>query len=149
MASTTQDQERTPLQWATACHERMKGNSGIYDILLQDITLVSAERCKIVAHLPVAQVHVNSRGTLHGAVSATITDWAGGMAIATTGRDKTGVSTDIHVSYVSSAKVGDLLVIEASASKVGGTLAFTSINIRKENGDVVATGTHTKYVKVA
>lgn len=149
MASAPTDQERTPLQWAEACHARMKGSSAIYDFLLADITLVSAERCRVVARLPVEKQHVNSRGSLHGAVSATITDWAGGMAIATTGREKTGVSTDIHVTYVSGAKVGDVLLIEALASKVGGTLAFTTINIRKENGDVVATGTHTKYVKVA
>jgi hypothetical protein len=38
-----------------------------------------------------------------------------------------GVSTDIHVSYLSSAKLGDELVITATADKVGGSLAYTSI----------------------
>ena len=148
MASTSAEQDRTPLQWAEACNTRMKGNSAIYDFLLNTIELVSAEHGKAVARLTVEKCHVNSRGTLHGAVSATLTDWAGGIAIATTGREKTGVSTDIHVTYVGTAKVGDVLTIETHASKVGGTLAFTSIEIKKEDGSVVATGTHTKYVKI-
>ena len=74
------------------------------------------------------------------------------MAIASTGLDKTGVSTDIHTSFVSTAKEGDWLEIEGRASKVGGTLAFTTVEIRKVfdysgPGPVVCTGTHTKFVK--
>ena len=81
-----------------------------------------------------------------------MTDWAGGLAIATHGREKTGVSTDIHTTFMSTAKEGDELEIEGRANKVGGTLAFTSVEIRKVGGDgascVVSVGSHTKYVKV-
>ena len=80
-------------------------------------------------------------------MSACLTDWAGGLAIASTGLEQTGVSTDIHTSFVSTAKSGDVLEIEGKASKVGGTLAFTTVEIRKGGGGVVCTGTHTKYVK--
>lgn len=69
------------------------------------------------------------------------------MAIASTGRDKTGVSTDLHTSFVSSAKEGDVLVIEGRVSRVGGTMAYTSVEIRKEGGEVVATGLHTKFMR--
>lgn len=71
------------------------------------------------------------------------------MAIASTGLIKTGVSTDIHVSYVSSAKSGDLLTIEGTANKVGRNMAFTTVTIYKgdaENRSVVAHGTHSKYI---
>ena len=95
--------------------------------------------------------HLNSKGTLHGTVSACLTDWAGGLAIATHGREKTGVSTDIHTTFISTAKEGDVLEIEGRANKVGGTLAFTSVEIRKVGEDgassVVSVGSHTKYVK--
>ena len=57
------------------------------------------------------------------------------------------MSTDIHTSYVSTAKAGDVLEIEGKASKVGRTLAFTTVEIRKAGGGLVCTGTHTKYVK--
>lgn len=103
----------------------------------------------MVAKLPVAANHLNSKGGLHGSVSATIVDWAGGMAIASTGLEKTGLSTDIHVSYVSTAKLGDTLTIEGRTSKVGRNLGFTTVTILKGEGDqrtVVAHGTHTKYI---
>lgn len=129
----------------------MKPHSPLYNFLLSDIDIVAAEKGTITAHLKVKAVHLNSKGTLHGTVSTCLTDWAGGLAIASHGLEKTGLSTDIHTSYVSTAKEGDCLEIEGKASKVGGTLAFTTITIRKLTsttpGPVVATGTHTKYVK--
>ena len=90
---------------------------------------------------------MNSKGTLHGTVSACIIDWAGGLAIASTGRDKTGLSTDIHTTFTSTAKEGDLLEIEGRVTKLGSSLGFTTIEIRKKDGGVVANGTHTKYIK--
>ena len=74
------------------------------------------------------------------------------MAISTFDlRDKSGVSVDIHVTYQSGAKLGEELEIEGVAERVGGSLAFTKISIYKveggERGKVVATGTHTKFVK--
>ncbi|KAL8938818.1 MAG: hypothetical protein Q9211_003028 [Gyalolechia sp. 1 TL-2023] len=128
---------------------RMKPNSPIYTFLLDDVVLVSATEGNIKAHLKVLPVHVNSKGTLHGVVSSCLMDWAGGMAIASTGADNSGLSTDIHTTFVSTAREGDLLEIEGKASKVGASLAFTTIEIRHagQGGEVVAHGTHTKYVK--
>ncbi|KAL8728656.1 MAG: hypothetical protein Q9181_005269 [Wetmoreana brouardii] len=128
---------------------RMKPNSPIYSFLLGNITLVSATKGQIMAHLKVLSVHVNSKGTLHGVTSSCIMDWAGGLAIASTGLDNSGVSTDIHTTYVSTAKEGDLIEIEANANKVGASLAFTKIEIRHagDEGKVIAHGTHTKYIK--
>ncbi|KAK0636108.1 HotDog domain-containing protein [Bombardia bombarda] len=133
---------------------RIRPNSAIYAILLSDIRIVSAARGRIVAHLTLADVHLNSKRILHGAVSGTLCDWAGGLAIAAaTGLDKTGVSTDMHVSYVSTAKEGDVLEIEAWVSKAGRSLGFTGFEVRRGvtgddgvRGPVVATGSHTKYL---
>lgn len=110
---------------------------------------MSADNGSMVAELEVVENHLNSKGGLHGSVSATIVDWAGGMAIASTGMEKTGLSTDIHVTYVSTAKLGDVLTIEGNASKVGKNLGFTTVSISKGQGEkkqVVAHGTHTKYI---
>jgi acyl-coenzyme A thioesterase 13 len=58
---------------------------------------------------------------------------------------------DIHVTYQSGAKVGEEIEIEGIAERVGGSIAFTKIGIYKvedgKRGKIVATGTHTKYVK--
>lgn len=129
--------------WTGMCPQ-----SPIYTFLLKDIELVSASHGTVKAHLELQHVHINSKGTLHGAVSACITDCFGGLAIASTGLDQTGVSTDIHTTYVSSAKQGATLEIEAKAHKVGRSVAFTTVEIRHKDGAMIATGTHTKYVKV-
>ncbi|MCJ1434797.1 hypothetical protein MMC27_004167 [Xylographa pallens] len=126
---------------------QMRPKSAIYRVLLNDIEIVSASNGTMKARLLVLPVHLNSKGTLHGTVSTCLTDWAGGLAIASTGLASTGVSTDIHTTFVSTAKEGDWLEVEGRATKVGGTLAYTTIEIRKETGGVVATGSHTKYVK--
>ena len=78
---------------------------------------------------------------------------AGGLAIASYDlREKTGASVDIHVTYQSSVKEGEEIEIEGIAEKVGGSLAFTKVNIFKveggQRGKPVATGTHTKFVRV-
>ena len=142
-----------PVDSAELAHVRsywanMWPNSPIYTFLLKDVELVSASHGRVLAKLKVQPVHMNSKGTLHGTVSACITDGFGGLAIASTGVNNTGLSTDIHTTYVSTAKVGDIIIIEAVASRVGKSLSFTNVEIRHEGGAVITTGTHTKYVKV-
>ena len=71
------------------------------------------------------------------------------MAIATHGLEQTGLSVDIHVSYISTAKENDILTIEGKTTKVGRNLGFTTVNIFKGEDDnltLVATGSHTKYI---
>ncbi len=130
----------------------LRNKSPIYQFLLDDVDIFSASTGRVKANLKVLQVHLNSKQTLHGTVSACLVDWAGGLAIASTGLEKTGVSTDLHTTYLSSAKTGDVLLIESTATKVGATLAFTTVLIQRVNDDgshsPIASGTHTKYVAV-
>jgi acyl-coenzyme A thioesterase 13 len=130
-----------------------KPSSPIYQFLLEDIKITHASKGLVRARLPLTNNHVNTHGGIHGSVSATLIDWVGGIAIAAwDNRSKTGVSTDIHISYQSSAKDGDTVEIEGKAGKVGGTLAFTTATIWKvvdgKPGPIVATGSHTKFVKI-
>ena len=129
-----------------------KPHSPIYAFLLSDLTLTYASKGVVRARLQLTTNHVNTHGGIHGSVSATLVDWVGGMAIAAWDhRDKTGVSTDIHVTYLSSARDGDVIEVEGRANKVGGSLAFTTATISKVvdgvPGPVVASGTHTKFVR--
>lgn len=126
--------------------------SPIYAFLLTPVRIVGASKGHVVARLPLSENHMNSMGSIHGSVTATIIDWMGGMAISSWDlRTKSGVSVDIHVTYQSGAKTGDEIEIEGIAERVGGSLAFTNINIFKvedgKRGRVVVTGTHTKFVK--
>jgi len=126
--------------------------SPIYAFLLTPVKITSATKGHVIARLPLSPNHMNSMQSLHGSTSAAIVDWMGGMAIASVDlREKTGVSVDIHVTYQSGAKSGDEIEIEGIVEKLGGSLAFTKVNIYKvedgERGRVVVTGTHTKFVK--
>ncbi|PSK46230.1 hypothetical protein B9Z65_5198 [Elsinoe australis] len=125
----------------------------IYQLILSTVRIESVTKGYVLFRLDIEKAHLNSKGGIHGSVSATIVDWAGGLAIASYDlRNSTGASIDIHVTYQSSVKEGDEVEIEGIAEKVGGSLAFTKINIFKvedgKRGRAVATGSHTKYVKV-
>jgi acyl-coenzyme A thioesterase 13 len=141
------------LSHVRSIHEnRLLPLSPIYSFLLTPIQFVSATSGVVVARLPISRTHTNSKGGIHGSVSACIVDWVGGLAIASADmRDSTGVSTDIHISYVGLAKEGDTIEIEGRARKVGGSLAFTDATIWKlvdgQRGPIIATGSHTKYVR--
>ncbi|KAB8255880.1 HotDog domain-containing protein [Aspergillus pseudonomiae] len=149
--NTQQYNMDSELQQVRKSWERIRAASPIYAFLLNDIEIYDAEKGVFHSRIQVASHHLNSKGTLHGVFSACVTDWAGGLAIASCGLDSTGVSTDIHVNYLSTATTGDWLEIEGRANKVGKSLAFTSITISKraETGQttIVAHGTHTKYIK--
>ncbi|KAK4574224.1 hypothetical protein LTR86_001985 [Recurvomyces mirabilis] len=128
--------------------------SPIYAFLLTPVKITSATKGHVIARLPLSANHMNSMQSLHGSTSAAIVDWMGGMAIASVDlREKTGVSVDIHVTYQSGAKSGDEIEIEGIVEKLGGSLAFTKVNIYRvedgKRGRVVVTGTHTKFVKGA
>lgn len=153
MASLTAENSPETLAHVEAFWQARKPHSPIYAFLLSDIQLTHASKGLVRARLPLTKNHINAHGGIHGSVSATLIDWVGGMAIAAwDNRTKTGVSTDIHISYQSSAKDGDTIEIEGIAGKVGGTLAFTTATIYKvvdgKPGPIVATGSHTKFVKV-
>ncbi|KAF7324100.1 4HBT domain-containing protein [Mycena kentingensis (nom. inval.)] len=127
-------------------------SSPIYKLLLSTIVLDSASAGRVSLKLIVLPIHVNSKSVLHGSLSATIVDLVGGLVVASTGSPKTGMSTDMHVSFVAAAREGDTLCIEGIAERVGGTLAFTRVRIEKQDvgtgaRSLVATGSHTKYLK--
>ncbi|KAF7517712.1 hypothetical protein G7054_g13719 [Neopestalotiopsis clavispora] len=75
------------------------------DLMLKyAIRIHAATQGNVKARLRLTETHVNSSGGIRGSLSATIVDWTGGMAIATWDlRDKTDVSVDIHIRYLSSA----------------------------------------------
>lgn len=135
--------------WATKIHA-----SKPYALLIPGITLTSASvEGRVTGEMTLEPHHVNSLGGIHGTTSAAIVDFAAGMAIvAKSGGEKTGVSTDIHIAYVSSARVGDVIEVECWVNKLGRNMAFTNVEIRKKGGDgkggrkVLVTGSHTKYV---
>jgi acyl-coenzyme A thioesterase 13 len=91
--------------------------------------------------------NLNRLKILHGGTIASLVDLGGSLAVASTGRWATGVSTDINVSYLKSGgREGDTLRCLALCDKIGKSLAYTTVSLRNTSGDLVARGSHTKWV---
>lgn len=126
--------------------------SPIYGTILSTISLASVKKGTVVTRLVLEDIHVNGRGGLHGAVSATIVDFVTGLAIASWDlREATGASVDMHLTYLGTARVGDTVEILSTADKVGGSMGFVTIRIEKvaEDGtrSPVTNAQHTKFVR--
>ncbi|KAK4123977.1 Thioesterase/thiol ester dehydrase-isomerase [Parathielavia appendiculata] len=153
------ESDQATLAHITQYHLTRCTSSPIYAFVLGDATnplirFTSARKGIFTARLRLAPQHLNSSGSIHGGVSATLVDWAGGLAIAAWDlRGSTGVSVDINISYLSGARLGDEVEVEGRVEKVGGSLAFTEVRVFKideatgSRGAVVATGRHTKFVR--
>ncbi|KAJ8474521.1 hypothetical protein ONZ45_g15921 [Pleurotus djamor] len=86
-------------------------------------------------------------GTVHGGLIMSLTDTLGSLVVASKGHFMTGVSTDINASFVKPAgKPGDTLFMKASLIGMGKSLAYTRVEFTNTKGDLVAYGSHTKYV---
>ncbi|CAF9919234.1 MAG: hypothetical protein HETSPECPRED_003981, partial [Heterodermia speciosa] len=92
----------------------------------------------------------NRLGTIHGGTIASMVDLGGSLAVASKGLFATGVSTDLNVTYLNSGgKVGDIIKAEVTCDKFGKTLAYTSVRFTNKHNELVARGSHTKYVALA
>jgi acyl-coenzyme A thioesterase 13 len=133
--------------------------------------ITAAEPGKVNFELPIEKQHTNRLGILHGATLATMVDTSGSLALASRGLYSTGVSTDLSVTYLNAGgKIGDLVKGEVICDKctvdfhlahpgtttsltdlilVGKTLAYTSVKFMNKHNEIVARGSHTKFVALA
>lgn len=121
-------------------------NSKRYDRLLKTVNVLAVEKGKIEYEFKVEEEHLNGNGTLHGGMTATLVDTLSTFAIATTGDNKLGVSVDMSISYLKAAFPGETLKIKSEVYKTGKTLSFARVDIFNNNGDILVTGNHTKFI---
>ena len=118
-----------------------------FDRTLQHVEFISAADGKVHCKMPVKEEHLNIRGFLHGGFTATLIDSITTCALTTCSNPATGVSVDLSVSYLASAKLGDTLSITAEVLKRGNILGYTTATLKNQDGKTVAIGHHTKYIK--
>ncbi|KAK9718725.1 hypothetical protein K7432_005297 [Basidiobolus ranarum] len=121
---------------------------GLDSFLLSNLKVVTADKGKVILDFPVRKEHLNRLESLHGGVMGTLVDIGGSLSIASMGMKATGVTTDLNVTCLSPAKLGDVLSVEATCVKLGKTLAFTEIDLKLKD-KIIAQGRHTKYVASA
>ena len=122
------------------------GSVPAFERTLQHVKVISAGDGKIHCEMPVLEEHLNMRGYLHGGFTATLVDGITSCALAATDKPVFGVSVDLNVTYLASAKQGDTLSIKAEVLKRGKTMGYTTISIENQHGTIVAAGRHTKFL---
>ena len=95
---------------------------------------------------PVGPATQNVNGDLHGGIVATLVDEVGTVALASLDREgRPGVTTDLNVSYLSPGRA-PRVIAEARVLKVGRTLGYVQVDVRGEDGTLVAQGRMTKFM---
>jgi uncharacterized protein (TIGR00369 family) len=110
--------------------------------------VVSAKDGRACLELPVVPTVLNPGGFLHGGALATLVDSAATFAIMTAPANaagRPGVTTDLNISYLAPTREGSVTA-EARAIKVGRTLAFADVEVRRADATVVAIGRITKFM---
>jgi len=107
------------------------------------MSAVREPRSKLVVEFVLADEHLNNKGTMHGGLTATLTDMVTARAVGMSVRDVPMVSVGLSVSYLGAARRGETVTVEAVCLRIGRGLAFTEASFyRKSDGEFLAKGEH-------
>jgi acyl-coenzyme A thioesterase 13 len=92
--------------------------------------------------LALTEDHTNPNGVMHGGVITSLMDEAVGGVIASVRgvevmRAAPHATVEMNVSFISGARPGDEIVVEARALKVGRSAAFGEAEARRRSDDVI------------
>jgi acyl-coenzyme A thioesterase 13 len=142
----TMAKKLSPVGFTKAVMRSFMAESGLEPRLLGNhFRVVGASNGRVDFELDIHKDHTNRLQTIHGGTLASLVDLGGSLAVASTGRFATGVSTDLNVTYLApGGRPGDLLKGTATCDKIGKTLAFTTVTFTNSKGQLAARGSHTK-----
>lgn len=88
--------------------------------------------------LPLQQMHLNSIGTVHGGVAASLADTACGIALLSVAPEGARfVTASLNVNYVGAAH-GGFIDAEAAVVAVRKRVAFVEATLKDAAGEVIA-----------
>ena len=109
------------------------------------VNLLDVSEGKVKLEFEVTEELTNPFGTLHGGCTSTMIDIATTTALLATPTGKPGVTVNLNVACLASAKLGETVIVDAEVVKAGRSIAFTEATLyRKSDNQIVATGQHTK-----
>jgi uncharacterized protein (TIGR00369 family) len=92
----------------------------------------------VIIGLRLATPHTNSRGLIHGGLIAALADNAMGLSCGVKlGGGARLVTVSMSIDFISSAHIGQWLVIESEVIKTGGTLCFAQCRVTAD-GELIA-----------
>ncbi|KAH8262011.1 hypothetical protein KR038_001710 [Drosophila bunnanda] len=134
------------LEFAKHITEIITKSTG-FENQLSKVKILDGGEGSCIAEVKVDAEHVNFYNFLHGGYIITLVNTISTYALMSKPCHP-GVSVDLSVNFLNGAKLGDVIVVEASLSKVGKYLAFTDCTVKhKKDDSVIAKATHLKYVK--
>lgn len=114
--------------------------------LFSNIKVLTATHDQVVLSFTVEQEHLNVKSILFGGFTASLIDIGGSLAIAAQDEvGSLGVSTDMHISFIRAAKLGETVRIVSQCLKKGRNLAFTTVQLYVDE-KLISTGSHTKFM---
>jgi acyl-coenzyme A thioesterase 13 len=101
---------------------------------------------KARVELTVTEAVQNVNGALHGGCTAALVDHVGTLAIVTADKEaRPGVTTDLNVTYMAPAPLGEVVSADAEVLKIGKVMAYVTVDVRRADGVLVAQGRMSKY----
>ena len=97
--------------------------------------------------IPVAKMHYNFLGVVHGGVFAGLMDAAMGMAVMT--KNQIGNICSMQMNYLKQAGKGDVLKAEATVTQTDEAHCFCTCTIQNQRNDVLATGQGVFQIQIA
>ena len=102
--------------------------------------------------LVLEEKHTNPNGVVHGGVLTALMDEACGHAVATLRGEEAmraapHSTVDMNVSFLSGARPGDEIIVEARALRVGRSVAFAEAEVRRGEDKLIAKGQFTFVVQ--
>lgn len=123
MAASTKFVQRVAHAFRTA--------GGHDSVTISGLDILRAVPGKVEARLPIQAHNLNRLGSVHGGLVSTLVDTGGSLAISSHGYYATGVTTDLHATFVKPAGgKGDELRVLAEVISLGKVMATTRIELR-------------------
>ncbi len=107
--------------------------------------LVAVEQGRALARLTVEKRHLNGAGVCMGGVQYTLADWA--FAAAVNSHEVLTMTTSAHMTYIASAREGDVLTAEAIEVADHPRMPFAEVRVTNQHGDIIAIYTASGYRK--
>jgi acyl-coenzyme A thioesterase 13 len=109
------------------------------------MSLESAKSGEVTVRVRVNHSLQNPLHSLHGGAAAMLVDNVTSAAIMSSG-SYPGVSVALSLQFVEGCSPGELLSVTAKVTKRGETIMHSEAKIKRQDGTLVARGTHVKYV---
>lgn len=125
------DPEATDLEddaLARACADAMFARDAASQMLGMEVLSAAVGRCRV--RMPVRKDMVNGHGTVHGGITFALADSA--FAFACNSRNAATVAHCCSISFLSPARLGDILVAEARERALVGRSGVYDISITEE-----------------